>query len=75
MLFDSASWISVSGIMPPSADVLNNINLQQQEEEERERRLVLEKFRWKLSDLEKLPAAPELRRWIEATNVSLSGSV
>ena len=72
MLFDSASWISVSGIMPPSADVLNNINLQQQEEEER--RLVLEKFRGKLSDLENLPAAPELRRWIEATNVSLSGS-
>ena len=60
--------------MPPSADVLNNINLQQQEEEERERRLVLEKFRRQLSDLENLPAAPELRRWIEATNVSLSGS-
>ena len=60
--------------MPPSADLLHQIEVQQEEEKEETRREAVDRLKNKLSDIEDLPTELELVRWIEATNVSVMQS-
>ena len=60
--------------MPPSADLLHEIEVHQKEEEGGTMRVAVDKLKDKFSDIEDLPTELELVRWIEATNVSVMQS-